>query len=120
MQKESILEHDNILVYVENQPAFFARIEEITPDIKKGWWRVKFLALRVPLLVTTWILDNEQIRGAEFTMNGMPIRIEKVIAPETPSVKNSIPQDEPAPAKAAPHKKARIVSLAPKTDQAKK
>jgi len=82
---ESIVERDVILVYINNNPTFFARIEAISPDVKKGWWRVKLLILNIPLIVTTWILDNEQIRGDDFTMGGTPVRIEKVIAPETPS-----------------------------------
>ncbi len=77
----TVFEKDLILIYIENRPAFFARIEKITPDHKRGWWRLQLLVLQVPLLVTTWILDEEQIRGADFTMGGTPVRIEKVIPP---------------------------------------
>lgn len=81
-QKKSIIENDVVLVYVNEQPAFFARVEKIGKDLKAGWWQVSFLLLQVPLTTYTWILDNEQIRGAEFTMKGTPIRIEKVVAPQ--------------------------------------
>lgn len=73
---------DVVLVYVENKPAFFARIESITPDVKPEWFQVKLLVLQVPLVVVTWILREPYINGVEFTMGGRPIRIEKVVAPE--------------------------------------
>ena len=111
---ESFFENDVVLVYVEDKPAFFARIENITTDIKKGWWRVKLLILQVPLMATTWILDNEQIRGADFTMGGTPIRIEKVVAPNivTETAKFEKQQNEIQP-KAEPQRQATIVSLNP-------
>lgn len=111
---ESILENDVVLVHIENKPTFFARIENITTDVKKGWWRVRLLILQVPLMVTTWILDNEQIRGADFTMGGTPIRIEKVVAPNimTETAKFEKPKDEIQP-RAEPKKQATIVSLNP-------
>ncbi len=80
-QKKSIIENDVVLIYVNEQPAFFARVEKIVNDVKAGWWQVSFLLLQVPLTTFTWVLDNEQIRGAEFTMKGTRIHIEKVVAP---------------------------------------
>ena len=47
---------DVVLVYMDNNPAFFARVEEISADVKPGWFQVKLLVLQVPLLVVTWIL----------------------------------------------------------------
>ena len=120
MNREPVFENDIILVNIENQPAFFARIEAISPDIKKGWWRLKLLVLQIPLFVTTWILDEEQIRGADFTMNGTPIRIEKVVAPATPPFQESDDHEDTHPTEKTPHKKARIVSLNPKENQIKK
>ena len=72
---------DVVLVYMDNNPAFFAKVEEITGDVKPGWFQVKFLVLQVPLLVVTWILREAYYNGDEFTMGGRPVRIEKVIAP---------------------------------------
>ena len=71
-----------VLIYFRNQPAIFARIEEIRPDKKKGWWQMTFLVLAIPLQKMTWILDDDQIRGSDFTMNGEPIRLERVAASE--------------------------------------
>lgn len=72
---------DVILVHIEDQPAFFGRIEDIVPDVKPGWYRMKFLILQVPLTVGEWILRPEYIQGNEFTMGGRKVRIERVAAP---------------------------------------
>ena len=109
---KSIIENDIILVYIENNPAFFARIEKIYPDTKKGWWRVELLILQIPLMVTTWILDNDQVRGDDFTMGGTPVRIEKVVAPAMPTKIESTDEKE-RPRVEKNKKQARIISLNP-------
>jgi hypothetical protein len=38
-------ENDIVLIYLENSPLAFARIESIEPDIKRGWFHVKLLLL---------------------------------------------------------------------------
>jgi len=73
--------NDLVLVHVDNRPGFFARVEDISPDVKPGWWQVRLLVLTVPLQVYTWILDSTQIDGAHFTMGGTPMMLEKVVAP---------------------------------------
>ena len=73
--------HDLVLVQIDQKPGFYARIEEIAPDVKPGWWHVKLLVLSFPLQVFTWILDTAQIDGAPFTMGGTPVMLEKVIPP---------------------------------------
>ena len=50
-------------------------------DQKKGWWQISFLILAIPLKTMTWILDDEQMRGQEFTMNSVPMQIKRVEAP---------------------------------------
>jgi len=85
-------EGDVVLVYVENQPAFFARIEAITPDVKPGWFQVKMLVLQIPMIVITWILREAYINGDEFTMGGRPIRIMPVVA--TPDELGEVEEDE--------------------------
>jgi hypothetical protein len=75
-------EGDLVLVYADNQPAFFARIEMIERDVKPEWYQVKMLVLQVPVALVTWILREPYINGDEFTMGGRPIRMEKVVAPE--------------------------------------
>jgi hypothetical protein len=73
--------HDIVLIHVDNKPGFYARIEEINPDIKPGWWQVRLLVLTFPLQVFTWILDEFQLQGADFTMGGTPIRMDPVVSP---------------------------------------
>ncbi|MCX7821864.1 MAG: hypothetical protein N2260_00275 [Syntrophobacterales bacterium] len=72
---------DVVLIYVENQPAFFARIESIKPDVKPEWFQVKMIVLQIPMMVVTWILREAYINGTEFTMGGRPMRITPVVAP---------------------------------------
>ena len=75
-------ENEIVLVYFEDHPLFFARIEEITPDIKANWYHVKLLVLQVPLQVITWTLRDVYIAGEAFTMGGKKIRMERVVCPE--------------------------------------
>lgn len=106
--------YDLALIHIEHKPAFFARVEDISPDHKRGWWHVKFFILALPMKVVTWIIDDEQIRGAEFTMGGTPVRIEKIHPPE-----EEFPEDneggKETPSK--PHKQARILTLHRKAEE---
>ncbi|TES93654.1 MAG: hypothetical protein E3J94_01170 [Desulfobacteraceae bacterium] len=79
-------ENDVVLIYLEDQPISFARIEEISPDAKKDWYHVKMLMLQLPLQVTTWILRDIYIDGQEFTMSGKRVRLEQVVCPEEPDL----------------------------------
>jgi len=73
--------NDIVLIHVDDKPGFYARIEEIAPDVKPGWWQVKLLVLTFPLQVFTWILDEFQLEGSHFTMGGTPLRLEEVVSP---------------------------------------
>lgn len=87
-------EKDIVLIYLEEAPLSFARIEDIQPDHKKNWYHVTLLLLQVPLQVVTWILKNDYINGAEFTMQGKRMRLERVESPApTPSTKDGVPLD---------------------------
>lgn len=66
------------MLHYQNQPALFARIEAIAPDAKKGWYQVALLLLTVPPHSVTWILREEYINGAEFTMGGVPMKLAPV------------------------------------------
>lgn len=83
--------NDIVLIHVEDKPQAFARIEAIEPDIKRGWYHVQLLFLQIPLAVVTWILRDAYINGDPFTMDGKPIRLEKVTAPPN----NRKPEKEP-------------------------
>jgi hypothetical protein len=75
-------ENDVVLIYFEDTPLSFARIEKITSDSKPDWYHVKLLLLQVPLQVVTWILRDIYINGETFTMNEKRMRLEKIVCPE--------------------------------------
>jgi len=74
-------ENDLVLIYFEDNPLLFARVERIVPDAKPDWYHVTLLMLQVPLQTVTWILKDVYINGETFTMNGKQMRLEKVEAP---------------------------------------
>jgi len=76
-------EKDIVLIYFEEQPLVFARVESILADSKPDWYHVRLLMLQVPLTMVTWILRDVYINGERFTMDGKQIRLERVVAPET-------------------------------------
>lgn len=106
--------HDLVLVHIESKPAFYARLEEIVPDVKPGWWQVKLLVLTVPMQIFTWILDESQINGASFTMGGTPIQMEKVVSPHIQE-SSAVPQVEPGGIESRNEegkaKKVKVISL---------
>ncbi|SMC94519.1 hypothetical protein SAMN02746065_11667 [Desulfocicer vacuolatum DSM 3385] len=75
------MENDVVLIYVEDEPTSFARIEEIRPDVKKDWFIIKILMLQVPLQSVSWILKADYINGDPFYMGGKSVRMEKVVCP---------------------------------------
>ncbi len=77
-------ENDLVLIYFEDKPLSFARIEDILPDSKPDWYHVKLLLLQIPPRIVTWILRDIYINGSEFTMNGQRVRLEKVAVTEEP------------------------------------
>jgi hypothetical protein len=79
--REMTAENDIVLIYFEEKPLSFARVEDISPDVKPGWYQIKLLMLQVPLQLVTWILRDAYINGTEFTMNGKRMRLEKVVSP---------------------------------------
>ena len=70
--------NDIVLIYFEEKPSIFARIEHIEPDIKKDWYHVTLLLLTIPMQTVTWILRDEYIDGSPFTMGERPVRLEGV------------------------------------------
>lgn len=73
--------NDVVLLYLEDTPVSFARIESILPDAKKDWYRIRLLMLQIPLQTVSWILKNDYINGHDFFMNGKKMRLEKVESP---------------------------------------
>lgn len=75
------VENDVVLIYVEDTPVTFARIEAISSDAKKDWYHVKLLMLQIPMQSVTWILKNDYINGDEFHMGGKRMKLELVKCP---------------------------------------
>lgn len=92
--------NDLVLVYLEHQPAFYARIEDINPDVKKGWYQVELLVLTLPPQALIWILEEAQIQGEEFTMGGRPVRLVPVP-----------PKSQPRPEGPGPEEAGRVIPL---------
>ena len=86
-------ETDVVLIYFEDTPLFFARIEQIVPDHKPDWYHVKLLVLQMPLQVITWILRDIYINGETFTMEGKRMRMEQVVCPEEQQPEEQQPKE---------------------------
>jgi len=67
---------DVVLVHVDEAAAGYARLEDVRPHARAGWYECDLLFLSVPPQPATWILEREQIDGTPFTMGGRPVRIE--------------------------------------------
>jgi hypothetical protein len=104
-------ENDIVLIHMEDRPLFFARIEDISPDIKTNWYHVKLLILTVPLQVVTWILRDSYIDGAEYTMGGKKMRIEKIVCPGIPEKADETEKTRGKSLKPGNAKNAKVISL---------
>ncbi|MCG8473768.1 MAG: hypothetical protein MI742_18210 [Desulfobacterales bacterium] len=130
MSKSMTFEKDIVLIYYEETPLAFARIEEIWEDDKPDWFHVKLLFLQLPVHSATWILRGAYIDGDEFTMGGKRMRLEKVVCPEEergedfdtpemelkefPEMDASIPLEEPVAvndAESAPQQDAEVIQF---------
>jgi hypothetical protein len=112
--------NDIVLIYMEETPLSFARIESIDPDHKRGWFHVKLLMLQIPLQTVTWILRDVYIDGEIFTMGGKEMRLEKVECPPEEIALDAPPEsDRPAETlnKNDSNAQAKVISL---TDLKKK
>jgi len=110
--------HDIVLIHVDNKPGFYARVEELVPDVKPGWWQVRLMVFTFPLQMFTWILDEFQLDGASFTMGGTPIRMEQVVSPveEKQTTREQDAKEEPERSGQQPGN-SKVISL---TDRRRK
>jgi hypothetical protein len=108
------IENDLVLIYLEDEPFSFARIEDILADSKRDWYHVKLLLLQIPPQVVTWILKDVYIEGAEFTMQGKRMRLEKVVIPDEPQPREPAAKDEEEnePKQKKDMGPAKVISLA--------
>ncbi len=84
-------ENDLVLIYIENEPVSFARIETIRADAKKNWFQITLLLLQIPLQVITWILKDDYINGEVFYMGGKEMKLEKIVCPEQDQIPPEVP-----------------------------
>ncbi len=108
--------NDVVLIYLEDAPVSFARVESILPDAKKDWYHIKLLMLQIPLQAVSWILKDEYINGAQFHMNGKKMRLEEVKSPIEELTASDKPPATPNQAKiesdgTPQNKKADIISF---------
>jgi hypothetical protein len=96
--------NDLVLVHLDRKPAFYARINDITPDVKRGWYQVELLVLALPSQTLVWILEETHLLGEEFTMGGRPVQM--ALIP---------PQTLPQPGSPSPDGKAKVIPLVRKT-----
>jgi hypothetical protein len=101
---------DVVLIYYQDEPTVYARIEAIVPDTKKDWYQVTLRMLTIPAQTVTWILREEYINGSPFTMGGQPVKLETIGPPratEEPggTQKSPVPKGHDQPAKVIPFKK---------------
>ncbi|MDP3283168.1 MAG: hypothetical protein Q8M56_01925 [Desulfobacterales bacterium] len=101
-------EGDIVLIYFEDKPLVFARIENILRDSKPAWYHVKLLMLQVPVHTITWILRDSYIDGAEFTMNGKKVKLERVVCPKDPEE----PKKDKKSSESKDHGGARVIPFA--------
>lgn len=102
-------EKDIVLIYLEDAPISFARIEDIQADHKKNWYHVTLLMLQVPLQTVSWILKNNYINGEEFTMQGKRMRLELV--PGLPKSEPGTPESGSEPPPLSQEKNAKVISF---------
>ena len=98
-------EGDLVLVYYDDQPAVYARIEYIEPDVKKDWYQVTLQLLTIPSQKVTWILRASYIDGAPFTMGGKAMHLEEVKHISRPGKDEESPKKTQGRGKVIPYKK---------------
>ncbi len=96
--------NDLVLVHLDRKPAFYARVNDINPDVKRGWYQVELLVLTLPSQTMTWILEEAHLNGAEFTMGGRPVQL--ALIP---------PKPQPEPGAPPSPRQGKIIPLVRKT-----
>jgi hypothetical protein len=93
-----------VLVHLDRKPGFYARVNDITPDVKRGWYQVELLVLSLPPQTLVWILEETHLQGEAFTMGGRPVKLELIP-----------PKALPQPGSPTPEGKAKVIPLVRKT-----
>lgn len=85
---------DVFLCYVDNNPAFYGRVNEVAYDVKPGWYEFLFTQIAMPLNHIAWKLQAAHINGDDFTMGGKPFKITKVNFPAVREVQPEKPKGQ--------------------------
>jgi len=101
------VEGDVVLIYRQEKPTVFARVEHIEPDVKRDWYHITLLLLTFPTQVVTWILRDSYIDGEPFTMGGVPMRLKPV--PKTILTEENQPVKDSGAKKKDPGKPATVI-----------
>ena len=112
---------DVLLVYFQEKPATYARVEAIRDHERDDWYHCDLLILGVPPGPVSWILRQPQIDGDPFTMGGESVRLERLETPGTYHADGPAPPAPPRdPEPTAPKSsdaKGKVVSLFPKGEK---
>jgi hypothetical protein len=74
--RQNLRPSDVVLVHIQDKPAFYAQIQAIEPDVKKGWYRVTLCSLFGEL---QWVLEDIHVfLGQTWTFRGIPHRINRI------------------------------------------
>ena len=106
---------DLVLIHQGGKPMVHARVEEILADSKPGWWHLRLLLLAVPAQELTWILRDEYIDGAEFTMGGVAMFLKRLEPPQPAQPEKPQPPEptqDPGSGPGAGSGPAKVLSLA--------
>jgi hypothetical protein len=57
--------NDLVLVHLDRKPAFYARINDINPDVKRGWYQVELLVLALPSQTLVWIMEDVHLHSPQ-------------------------------------------------------
>jgi hypothetical protein len=104
-------EGDIVLIHIKDQPTIYGRVEAIEPDIKKGWYRVTLLLLSIPQQIITWILREEYINGATFTMDGNPIMMKEIKRITQSKADKNMTQEDAGTAETHEEKKGKVLQF---------
>ena len=111
--------NDLLLIYHGQIPLIYARVEDISADVKPGWWQLSLLLLKLPLQHVTWILREEYIDGADFSMGGQAMRLERLPSPGVCLMAEEPPSRPVAPGENKPafrEERGKVITLRPRAE----
>ena len=80
---ESLQVKDIAQILSNKEDLGFFHVNDIIADVKPGWWLVTLQGVNTVQTVTL-IMDNDQIAGEPFTLDGNPLEVKvyaRVLAP---------------------------------------